>query len=193
MIGSQITKFTIILCHENLELYGNPSRYSDPNKTLIFLAEHMLDMKLIISNSDILRLSSNGSLPTNITCHGSGSLEFTNISQIQITALKFTGCSSRVEYVHLFILKDSSFLGKNGISGSALHMINVLDAEIEGSFFIANTVGTYQRHVKYLESLNNFLSWVDIQTYNASIGGAVVVTSSRVYINSSHFKVILHN
>lgn len=136
-------------------LARNPSRYSDPNTTLIFSAgDHILDTKLIVSNSDILRLSSNGSLPTNITCHISGSLEFTNISQIQITALRFIGCSSRVGFVQKFVVKDSSFLGSNDSSGSALQLVNVSDAKITRSSFTASTVGTYRHHVNYLYSIN---------------------------------------
>ena len=80
------------------------SIYFDSNITLIFLeGSHTLDSELVVSDMDrFVMLSIPGNGPGTaavIQCSGEGRLEISHITQLQISGLKFIGCSSRVEFV----------------------------------------------------------------------------------------------
>ena len=171
-------------CLNLATLATDTNNFLDSNIILILLAgNHTLDTELTVSNT--LQLSVNGSFTANIVCRGSGSLEFINITQIEIIALNLTGCSSKVSFVDQFTLKDSTFLGNNDSSSSALLLHHVLDTKIIGSSFTSNTMGHYRNQVEYLRSF--MVPWANIWSYNARVGGALVVTSSTVNIISSYF------
>ena len=167
-------------------LAANTGNYLDSNTTLIFPAgNHILDSELSVSNIDLLKLSTNDSANVSIACSGNASLKFSNIRQLQISGLEFIGCSSRVEFLDQFTLEDSSFHGRNS-DGSALELTQT-NTNIVRSSFTSNTVGTYQRHVGFLETIKiNNHQW-NIHSYSARVGGALVVTSSNLTISSSHF------
>ena len=172
-------------------LAANISNYLDSNTTLIFLeGNYILDSKLSVSNiGEFLSLTTTGSVPARITCNGNvnSSLQFNNITQMQISGLEFIGCSSQVEFVDQFTLEDSSFFGENG-DGSAL-VLTQTNTSIVRSAFAFNTVGTYRSHVRFFEYLGSFLQYrpLNIHSDSARVGGALSITSSNIVISSSHF------
>ena len=174
-------------------LAANSSNYLNSNTTMVFLeGNHILDSGLVVSNiAGSLTLSTNGSGTAAIICSGRASLEFSSITQLQISGLEFIGCSSKVERVDQFTLEDSRFHGGN--DDSALHLTRT-NTNIVCSSFVSNTAGTYQSHVEVLEYLrdnrNDFpYSHRDtIQSTSVRVGGALTVTSSTVNISSSRFE-----
>ena len=175
-------------------LAANSSNYLDSNTTIVFLeGSHILDSDLVVSNIDgSLTLSTNGSGTAAISCNDGGSLEFSNITQLQISGLEFSRCSSIVEFVDQFTLEDSRFYGGNDDSALDLTNTNTL---IVRSSFVSNTAGTYQSLAGVLEFLrdnrNDYYNHFDrptILSNSARIGGAVIVTSSTVSINGTHFE-----
>ena len=50
--------------------------------------------------------------------------EFVGVGNVYISDLKFVGCTgNRVKYVDKFTLKDSSFVGLENITGTALELV----------------------------------------------------------------------
>ena len=174
-------------------LAANSSNYLNTNTTVVFLdGNHVLDLELFVSNIDgSLTLSTNGSGTATIICNDSVSLEFKNITKLQISGLEFIRCSGMVELVDQFTLEDSKFRGDH--NDSALHLTHTI-TNIVRSTFASNTAGTYQSHelgvLVYLgDSFNKFLyPWPNIQSTSARVGGALIVTRSTVAISSSRFE-----
>ena len=173
-------------------LAANSSNYLNSNTTMVFLeGNHILDSGLVVSNiAGSLTLSTNGSGTAAIICSGRASLEFSNITQLQISGLEFIRCSSKVERVDQFILEDSKFRGRS--DNSALHLNHTI-TNIVCSSFVSNTAGTYQGHVEVLAYIrdNRFdfrYPWPTIQSNSARVGGALTVTSSTVNVSSSRFE-----
>ena len=175
-------------------LATNSTDYFHSNTTLVFLeGRHTLDSELVVSDINAsLVLSTNGPGTAAITCSDEASLEFFNITQLQISGLEFIRCSSMVEFVDQFTLEDSIFHG--GDNDSALHL-NHANTSIVRSSFVSNTAGTYQSHVRVLayarDNRYDFPSdgtRPNIQSTSARVGGAVIVTSSTINISSSHFE-----
>ena len=143
-------------------LAANSSDYFDSNTTLVFLeGSHTLDSELVVSNinGSLVIVSTNGPGTAAITCSDEASLEFSDITQLQISGLEFIGCNSKVEVVDQFILEDSRFYGES--DDSALHL-NHANTNIVRSSFVSNTAGTYQRHVQvlaYMRDNNYDFSW----------------------------------
>ena len=174
-------------------LAANSSNYLNTNTTVVFLdGNHVLDLELFVSNIDgSLTLSTNGSGTATIICNDSVSVEFKNITKLQISGLEFIRCSGMVELVDQFTLEDSKFRGDH--NDSALHLTHTI-TNIVRSTFASNTAGTYQSHelgvLVYLgDSFNKFLyPWPNIQSTIARVGGALIVTRSTVAISSSCFE-----
>ena len=174
-------------------LVANSSNYFGSNTTIVFLeGSHILDSELVVSNIDgSLTLSTNGSGTAAISCNDSGSLEFSNISQLQISGLEFIKCSSKVELVDQFTLEDSRFYGGNDNSALDLTNTNTL---IVRSSFVSNTAGTYQSLSGVLEFLRDnrndfpYYGRPTILSNSTRVGGAVIVTSSTVSVSGSHFE-----
>ena len=174
-------------------LAANISNYLNSNTTIVFLeGNHILDSGLVVSNIDgSLTLSTNGSGTAAIVCSENVSLEFSNITKLQISGLEFIGCSSKVERVDQFTLEDSRFHG--GSDNSALHLTHT-NTNIVCSSLVSNTAGTYQSHVEVLEYLRDnrydfYYSYrPTIQSTSARVGGALTVTSSTVNISSNRFE-----
>ena len=174
-------------------LAANISNYLNSNTTIVFLeGNHILDSGLVVSNIDgSLTLSTNGSGTAAIVCSENVSLEFSNITKLQISGLEFIGCSSKVERVDQFTLEDSRFHG--GSDNSALHLTHT-NTNIVCSSFVSNTAGTYQSHVEVLEYLRDnrydfpYFYRPTIQSTSGRVGGALTVTSSTVNISSSRFE-----
>ena len=96
------------------------------------------------NNGSLVIVSTNGSGTAAITCSDEASLEFSNITQLQVSGLEFIGCSIKVELADQFTVEDSGFHGGN--NDSVLHL-NYTDASIVRSYFVSNTAGTYKHHV----------------------------------------------
>ena len=165
----------------------NTSAYLDSNTTLIFgQGDHYLANEFSVSSEEFLELSSNQSLESaSIICGDNGGLKFSNISQLRMRNLKFIGCSIRVELVAQFNLEYSSFYGETANS-SALQ-INKTNVEIFGSIFMSYTVGTYRNSVRFLDEVDHPYSLVHVESHDATIGGALVVTNSSLTICNSNF------
>ena len=173
-------------------LATNTSDYLDSRTTLVFLeGSHTLSSKLVVSNSNGFQmLSINGSGTASIVCSDKASLEFLEISQLQISQLKFIRCSSRIELVDQFMLEESRFHG--GSSDSALHL-NHTNASIVQSSFVFNTPGTYLSDIGILTyiSINRYQfpsPLPNSQSTSAKVGGAITVIDSIVNISNCHFE-----
>ena len=171
---------------------ANTSYYLKLNTTLIFQqlegGRYHLDREFSASDEEILELS--GDLASadgvSIFCRDDGRLKFNNISQLSVRNLNFVGCSATIEQVDQLILDNCSFDGENAI-GSALHLSQVVNTEISGSTFTSFTVGTYRNLVQFLDEVDHPYSLVQVESYDARIGGALVVTNSSLTITNSHF------
>ena len=181
-------------------LAANINNYLNSNTTVVFLeGNHILDSGLVVSNIDgSLTLSTNGSGTGSgtaaIVCSENISLEFSNITKLQISGLEFIGCSSKVERVDQFTLEDSKLHGGN--DNSALYLTHT-NTNIVCSYFVSNTAGTFQSHVEVLayirdnryDFLYSYYSYrPTIQSTSARVGGALTVTSSTVNVSSSRFE-----
>ena len=167
---------------------ANTSNYLNSNTTLIFQqGSHYLDSELSVSDEELsLELSRHpSSKSASIVCRGNGRLIFSNISRLSIRRLSFVGCSAIIEQVDQFILDNSSFDGENANS-SALQLYQA-NVEVLGSTFTSYIVGAYRNSVQFLDEVNHPYSLVHVESHNARIGGALVVTDSNLTITNSHF------
>ena len=179
-------------CFTLSTLTANTSNHRDSITRLIFLpGNHNLNSALFLSNtgkffglSTLLNDTDLAAPRTNITCGSNASLRFTNISHLQISGLHFIGCSASVEGIDMFSLEDSSFYGIHGAC-SALELTQT-NANIVRSFFSSNTVGTYRNQVSFLANLNDLL--FNIQSYDARIGGTLLVSNTNLTISNSTFE-----
>ena len=175
-------------------LAANTSDFFDADMTLIFLSgNHILQTDLIMANIDkLLILTTNASVTASITCSSGVDLKFTNVTQLNISGLEFIGCSSTIELVDQFTLEDAGFHG--GDYSSALQLIQT-NTNIVRTYFTSNTVGILKNipSVPYINSGDYYYSYLgrgqfSYQSINARAGGALLVTSSKVEISSSHFE-----
>ena len=171
---------------------ANNSIYLDSNSTLIFHhsdQHYYLDSEFSVSDKEFLALSSDPNISENasIFCSANGRLTFSNVSQLNIKGLNFVGCSIMIKQVDQFIVDDCTFNGENA-NGSALQLSQVMNTEIMGSSFSSFTAGTYQNSVRFLNEVDHPYSLVHVESHDARIGGAVVVTNSdNLVITNSHF------
>ena len=159
-------------------LAANINNYLNSNTTIVFQPQggHYLASDLVVSNIDgSLTLSTNGSR-TFIYCTDHASLEFSNISRLQIIGLQFYYCKSKVELVNQFNLEDSKF-GKG--YDTALNLTHT-NSNIVRSSFVSNTANTWTSYLQGLDE-NRFV-------IGGLVGGALLVTSSTVNISSSYFE-----
>ena len=172
-------------------LAANTSDCFDANMTLIFLSgNHTLQTDLIMANIDnLLILITNASVTASITCSSGVDLKFTNVTQLNISGLEFIGCSSTIELVDQFTLEDAGFHG--GDYSSALQLI-LTNTYIVRTYFTSNTVGTWKNisSVPYIYSGDYYYYYSTFRYQSISVraGGALLVTSSKVEISSSHFE-----
>ena len=166
---------------------ANITSYFDANTTLTFQeGTHYLDSEISVTGADILLQTNSQTLESAIIiCRNNARLIFTNINQLRISRLNFIDCSVTVKVVNQFILEDSMFSGQN-VNSSAL-TFNQANAEILGSSFVANNIGTFKSSVQFLDEVDHPYSLVHVLSHNARIGGALVVTNSNLTIIDSHF------
>ena len=168
---------------------ANISSYFDANTTLTFQeGTHYLDCEISVTGvaTEILLQTNSETLESAIIiCRNNARLIFTNINQLRISRLNFIDCSVTVKVVEHFILENSSFNGHN-VNSSAI-IFNQANAEILGSSFVANSIGTFKGSVQFLDEVDHPYSLVHVLSHNARLGGALVVTNSNLSIIDSHF------
>ena len=175
-------------CLDLSTIAANTGIYLNSNTTLIFQqGNHHLDDEFSVSSGEeLLVLSSNQSSESaSIFCRGNGRLKFSNISQLRMRSLKFIGCSITIQLVDQFNLEDSTFDGGNANS-SALQLYET-NIEILQSTFTSYAVGTYRALVRFLEEVDHPYSLVHVESHDARMGGALVVTNSNLTISNSIF------
>ena len=169
---------------------------SDSITGLSFLpGNHILDSDIFLSNTGkFLELSAFNDTglatpSTNLICSNNTSLTFTNISRVRISGLHFIGCSASVEGVDTFSLEDSRFHGSHAYGYRSALVLTQTNADIVRSDFSSNTVGSYRNHLRFLTNLNKSISLsLNFQSYDARVGGALLVSSTNLTISNSTFE-----
>ena len=158
---------------------ANPSIHHEPNMTLVLLpGNHSLNVSIQIANLHEFRIETRAGFDADILCTESVNLYLNHIDQVKISGVNFIGCKgSRFESVNQVSLENLTFTRS---SGTAVELTGVVSSHITGSSFIFNTEGTYRSNTDFLEYLNT-----DAQT---TIGGAMIITRSDIYIAECLFK-----
>ena len=161
---------------------ANPSIHHDhePNiMTLVLLpGYHSLNVSIQIANLHEFRIETRAGFNADILCTESVNLYLHHINQVHISGVNFIGCEgSRFESVNQVSLENLTFTRS---SGAAVELTGVISSHITGSSFISNTEGAYRSNTDFVEYLNT-----DAQ---ATIGGAMIITRSNVYIAECLFK-----
>ena len=161
---------------------ANANNHTDSKDTTLvleFLAgNHILDSDFSILNITFLRLSTNSSNISTITCSRNALMRFADIAEMEIQNLNFVDCGMMVQSVRQFVLVDSSFHATNGYGSSALQLNQIYAATIISSSFTFNShdikVGAY--------SIN-----IDSGFQSSRGGGALAVIESNLEISQSQF------
>ena len=155
----------------------------------------MIQLYILIKNSDSLYASSLDSNVTIACSHSSASFEFSNISVVHISGLTFTGCTgNKFININQLTLEDSKFIGNkdSNINGPALELI-----ESSAKLIRTELSHYYGSRVTSLlcENINgdDLNAWYDFQygwnaAVSATAGGAIVSTHSNVTIDGSVFE-----
>ena len=168
-------------------LVTDTATYVTSNTTLIFPeGNHYLKSDLTISNTEYLHMSSESSTGmASIICTENAKLNFYNTTELQINGLMFVDCKVRAHHVNYLVLEDSVFDGANA-NGSALVLIET-NTTIGRCSFVSYKAGTYQRDVQFLNDTNHPYSLLHLNSQDAHLGGAIVVTNSNLEIDTSDF------
>ena len=182
IVPTRITPCSADSCLTLSQFAKNSSHYIDLNTTLIIIGEnHNLDVGLSVSNISFFMLSANttshNSIPV-ITCNKSANFSFTSISSIHLNSLKFKHCNeNRFESIDNLTIEYSKFFD----SESPLTIIDS-NARIIGAYFLSN-LGSYKSDSALLQ---RWFKNPD-QSLKASLGGALIVTHSRITIEGCDF------
>ena len=161
---------------------ANANNHTDSKDTALVLeflvGNHILDSDFSISNITFLRLSTNSSNISTITCSRKAlNMRFADIAEIEIQNLNFVDCGIMLQSVRQFVLEDSSFHATkfNGYGSSALQLNQIYAATIFSSSFTFNShdikVGTI----------------IDSGFQSSRGGGALAVIESNLEISQSQF------
>ena len=169
-------------CLSLSQLVHNNNEYLKANSTLrlIFLpGNHSLESKLFIANISILTMFSINSSAM-IICDHFGRFEFESIDVVNISDLTFLGCAgSKFKSVDQLTLENSSIVGREGIGGTSLYLIETSGC-ISGSSFKFNSGDNI-----HLRSSRNH---VDGASPGVTVGVAIAATNSNVIIIDSRFE-----
>lgn len=146
--------------------------------TLMLLSGyHRLEEELVIENTTALLMLSN-STSTVITCYNHTSLRLVNMDVVQISNLSFIGCTGNViNSVNHFILEDSSFIGQDEFSGTAVELIETV-ANLNRISFIFNLASKLYSVTCY---------YAQQEDVKATAGGAIVSVNSSIVITECLF------
>ena len=159
---------------------ANANNHTDSKDTALVLeflvGNHILDSDFSISNITFLRLSTNSSNISTITCSRKAlNMRFADIAEIEIQNLNFVDCGIMLQSVRQFVLEDSSFHATNGYGSSALQLNQIYVATITSSSFTFNShdikVGTI----------------IDSGFQSSRGGGALAISESNLEIFQSQF------
>ncbi len=164
----------------------NLTHYVDSNTTLIVTGEnHNLDVEISVANIAeffMFALSegiTNRALIPTISCTKIGKFQFSNIGSIHIRGLKFERCSSnKFKFIHHLAIEYSTFID----SKSPLTIINC-NVSMIGVYFLSNS-GSYKTEL----SLQRFKEHSDQPLLNISVGGAVILICSTIFISNCDFE-----
>lgn len=161
-------------------LAHNISEYLRANSTLMFLpGNHSLESKLFIANISVLTMFSINSSAM-IICDHFGRFEFDSIGIVNISGLTFLGCAgSKFKSVDQLTLESSSVIGREGIGGTSLYLIETSGCISGGSFKFNSGNNIHSR-----SSRNH----VDGASPGVTVGGALAATNSSVFIIDSRFE-----
>ena len=164
----------------------NTSSYLQSNTELSLLSgNHTLYTTLTVKHIDRLVVGSDSlSTAASILCVShTAKFEFTNISCILISGVKFFGCGgNRVESVTNFALINAFFNGQQKIGIIALQVVNCT-TQIENCSFISNSGGA----MKVRQSNTTFLN-CNFNKNHAERGGSIYGdVSSNISITNSTF------
>lgn len=158
-----------------LSQFANHSiKYINSSTTLIVTSgDHSLDLDLSVSNVEgFYMLPVNSTYPDatqiNITCSGSSRFIFYNVGQVYLSGVTFTGCDGiPFELVGRMTIENSIFLGQDRhLTTITLRNCN---ANITGTVFVSNTADT-------------------TRSFRISVGGALIVSDSNVFLSNCMFK-----
>ena len=159
------------------------------NTTLVIIGDnHNLSMHISVSNvAEFSILSANDTElnpgPVTITCGKHASFTFRNVSSVLIHGLVFVGCTNnRIEFVNQLMVDQSTFRGQTG-SKTSLTIISSI-AQISGTTFVANAVGTPLSNVSPLPVLNFPAS----MSASTTLGGALIVSRSEIIFDTCLFQ-----
>ena len=162
----------------NLEQFANhPESYIDSNTTLLFVGgNHILSKSARVSRNvtklSVLSTDNN----TNIFCEKSADFVFVGIRSVYIHGLIFSGCGGvQVDSVEQLVIENCTFLGESNSNTSL--SIDRSSATITGTSFRSNVRGSYRDSIVFLP--------IDHQS---SVGGALIVSQSVVFVNNCHFE-----
>ena len=183
IIPSDDAPCPVDFCPTISEISSNTSYYLDTNNvTLVLLpGNHSLDSQLLISAISELRMLSNETSTTSITCKPDTRFTFYEVSTVEIGGVKFIGCgNSSVTRANIFTLWNSTFVGVNG-SGTALVLNQTTAVNITECSFLFNTQGSKRPVTDFINiqsSQKTMKADVILNRTSAYVGGAIVLTSS---------------
>ena len=161
--------------------------YLESNTTLYFLpGQHNLSLEINVTTITKLSMTSRPTISNSpsatIACEGNASFTFSNIEEVYIGHMRFSGCYGHKSIsVQMFELENSLFFNH---TESALEFISSM-ARIVRSSFIANSNGSYQQVLNRFRK-NNF--WRKENYINVYAGAALALSRSNVVISGCVFK-----
>ena len=163
---------------------ANSTDYLGTNTTLHFLeGNHTLGSVVSIENEDGFLMQSNSSNVAIICTNIRAQMRFARMGTVHIKGFHFKGCSGNIiDTVDEFMLEDSSFIGHEDTSGTALEMIETSATLIRStlSFNSGNKVRFVQGRSYMLPSGDT--------TISVNVSGAILATRSNVVIVNSMFE-----
>ena len=128
-------------CLTFAQFASNSSNYLTNTTTLIFTpGRHTIEVELAIKNihSFSMLTETNPFTPTEIVCYDHAKFTFSNVSTVNVSGFRFSGCTgNHILSVGQFHLKKSTFYGHDGVNVSG-----------------CGTTWTVARTVSYLESVS---------------------------------------
>lgn len=164
----------------------NSTSLIDSNTTLLITGgNHYLDKEIAVSNVErFTMLSTNGTSITSINCNTCSNLTFTNIGHVQIYDLTIIGCgNSSFSMVNQLTIQQSRFLNSTGTS---IRIINGTNANITGTFFSSNIIGTCKKNLTYLQMTST--TAYKISSCTVRVGGAVIMSNSTITMDNCTFE-----
>ena len=169
-----------------LEMFINSSNGYVNSSTTLFISEgnHSLNTVLSVSNTmEFSMLSTNTS--SDIICSQHSPLNFSNVTHVNIEGLTFIGCGGNtMESVKQLTIRRSNFVGDINVTTSLV----IIDSTVNLSetSFTLYQVGSY-RNDRSLNLPLNHRHNSDV-TVTVAVGGALIITHTKISIEKCHFE-----